>query len=99
MTRSLPKDVVNLHVELRAPHKLSRLPACSPQYSKHYCMRLHQLQNPSGEARRGEGYSRDGNNKEGRLTRRTGADLNLKGFWGVVEVLWVGGRTRSCFMG
>lgn len=97
MTRSLPKDVVNLHVELGAPHKLSRLPACSPQYPKNYCMRLRQLQNPSGEARRGEGYFGNGSNKEGRLARRTGADLKASA--GLLEVLWVDGRTRSCFMG
>lgn len=54
---------------------------------------------PSGEARVGEVYSRDRSNKEGHLAQRTGADLNLKGFWGVVGgFMALGGRTRSCFM-
>lgn len=60
MTRSLPKDVVNPHVELGAPHKHSRLPACSPSYPGVTECAFPQLQTPPGQAmtRRGEASSR-----------------------------------------
>lgn len=84
MTRSLPKDVVNLHTELGAPYKSHSCQLVLHCIQSIVVCALLWLQDPPALAiaRRGEVSSRDGRKKERRLSVRTGSDEKLRSSWG-----------------